>query len=64
MIKDILTREERVRLECLAQAVQLTATRPPARGDLRNGAAEVLDNARRFEAFVTSGADTSTRGSG
>lgn len=45
MIEDKLTREERIRLECLAQANQMASGFHKTSGD-------VIKNARAFEEFV------------
>jgi hypothetical protein len=50
MIEDKLTREERVRLECIAQAVQTLGA--PMRSTTSD---RVLDVAASYETFILSG---------
>lgn len=49
MIEDKLTHDERLRLECVAQAVQMNAMRGLA------SAEGVVDAAKTFEAYVRTG---------
>lgn len=49
MIEDKLTHDERLRLECIAQAVQTTAARA------NHSAEQVLAYAMRFEAYIRDG---------
>lgn len=48
MIEDQLTHDERLRLECLAQAVQSRASSGPG----ANHPANIVQSAERFERFV------------
>lgn len=45
MIEDRLDRDERIRLECLNQAVTSTTMRPAS-------AEQIIDKAKRFENYV------------
>lgn len=51
-VEDKLTHDERLRLECVAQAVQLSAIHVARRG----GASPVLEMAADLEKFVREGA--------
>lgn len=53
MINDILTQEQRIRLECLAQALQDSMRKPPP------SAESIIDVAKRFEKYVA-GSDETT----
>lgn len=51
MIEDKLDREERIRLECIAQAVTLSMSHP------NKAPIKVIEDAAQFEAYIKNGSN-------